>query len=83
MKCRESEECVLMKSNAIAVLCILLVLVLLIPIPIRLKDGGTVEYRAVLYCVTDVHRISPEIDGGYIDGTVVEILGMEIYNDVE
>ena len=65
------------------VLVILLALVLMIPIPIHMKDGGTVEYRAVLYRVTDVHRIHHEIDGGYIDGTVVEILGMEIYNNVE
>lgn len=72
-----------MRSSAIAVLGVLLAFVLLIPIPIPMRDGGTVQYRAVLYRVTDVHRIHHEIDGGYIDGTVVEILGMEIYNDVE
>ncbi len=72
-----------MKNSGLLVLGILLAAVLLIPIPIRMKDGGTVEYRAVLYRVTDVHRIHHEIDGGYLDGTVVEVLGMEIYNDVE
>ena len=72
-----------MKSSTIAVLGVFLALVLMIPIPIHMKDGGTVEYRAVLYRVTDVHRIHHEIDGGYLDGTIVEVLGMEIYNDVE
>lgn len=70
-----------MKSGAI--LCMLLGLILLIPIPMRMKDGGSVEYRAVLYCVTDVHKIDHEADDGYIDGTVVEVLGMEIYSNLE
>lgn len=70
-----------MKSGAI--LCILLGLILLIPIPMRMKDGGSVAYRAVLYCVTDVHRIDHEADDGYTDGTVVEVLGMEIYSNME
>ena len=70
-----------MKSGAI--LCMLLGLILLILIPMRMKDGGSVEYRAVLYCVTDVHKIDHEADDGYIDGTVVEVLGMEIYSDME
>ena len=72
-----------MKSSAAAVLIVLLALILLIPVPIHMKDGGTVEYRAVLYRVTDVHRVHHEIDGGYIDGPVVESLGLELYNDVE
>ena len=70
-----------MKSGTI--LCMLLGLILLIPIPLRMKDGGSVEYRAILYCVTDVHRIDHEADDGYTDGTVVEVLGMEIYSNME
>ena len=72
-----------MKHSGILVLGILLAAILLIPIPMRMKDGGSVEYRAVLYCVTDVHRIDHEADDGYTDGTVVEVLGMEIYSNME
>ena len=72
-----------MKHSGILVLGILLAAILLIPIPMRMKDGGSVEYRAVLYCVTDVHRIDHEADDGYMDGTVVKLLGMEIYSNME
>jgi LysM repeat protein len=53
--------------------------------PLYAADGGTVVYQAVLYRVEDVHRITPEgtSDKDYIEGTIVKILGMEVYNDVE
>lgn len=37
-----------MKKKAMIGICVLLAIVLLVPIPMRLKDGGTVVYRAVL-----------------------------------
>ena len=57
----------------------------LVPIPMRLKDGGTVAYNAILYRVEDVHRIDPEATSAddYLEGTIVKILGIEVYNDVE
>jgi len=64
-------------------ICIALALVLLFPIPLRLKDGGSVEYKALLYSVTDVHRLAPESESGYLEGTVIEILGAEVFNNVE
>ena len=63
--------------------CIVLALVLLIPVPLRLKDGGSVEWNAVLYSVTDVHRLAPELESGYLEGTVIEILGIEVFNNAE
>ena len=74
-----------MKKKVIIGICILLAIVLLIPIPMRLKDGGTVAYNAVLYRVEDVHRIDPEATSAddYLEGTIVKILGIEVYNDVE
>ena len=74
-----------MKKKVIIGICILLAIVLLIPIPMRLKDGGTVAYNAILYRVEDVHRIDPEATSGndYLEGTIVKILGIEVYNDVE
>lgn len=70
-------------KKLLAAVCIVLALLLLVPIPLRLKDGGSVEYRAVLYTVTDVHRIAPESESGYLEGTVIEILGTEVFNNVE
>ncbi len=46
-----------MKKKVMIGICVLLAIVLLVPIPMRLKDGGTVVYRAVLYQVEDVHRL--------------------------
>ena len=71
-----------MKSGVLMVVSFLLAAVLLIPIPMRLRDGGSVEYRAILYKVVDVRRIDAQSPDGYIDGTVVEVLGMEVYRDV-
>ena len=74
-----------MKKKVFFWFCIFLAVVFLIPIPRHLDDGGTVEYNAILYQVEDVHRMFTESDGsgGYIDGTIVRILGIEVYNDVE
>ena len=51
----------------------------------HLEDGGTVVYKAILYEVEDVHRIGAEdtAEDEYLEGTIVKILGIEIYNDVE
>ena len=57
-----------MKGKAIAIGLILLGFILLLPIPLRYKDGGTVEYRALLYSVYDVHRLAIEPVDGYDDG---------------
>ncbi len=74
-----------MKKKVIIGICTLLVIVLLIPIPMRLKDGGTVVYNAILYRVEKVHRLDTEFteEVDYLEGTIVKVLGIEVYNDVE
>ena len=74
-----------MKKKVMIGICVLLVIVLLVPIPMRLKDGGTVVYHAVLYQVEDVHRLGAvdTAEDEYLEGMIVRILGMEIYNSVE
>ena len=74
-----------MKKKVMIGICVLLATVLLVPIPMRLKDGGTVVYHAVLYQVEDVHRLCAVDTAGdeYLEGMIVRILGMEVYNSVE
>ena len=71
-----------MKKKVIIVIIIIILLILLVPIPTHLRDGGTVEYKALTYKISKVHRL---VDSGtrYKDGIIVEILGFEIYNNVE
>lgn len=75
-----------MKKKVIIGICILLAIVLLIPIRMHLNDGGTVVYNAILYRVEKVHRIDTDEsteEVGYLEGTIVKILGIEVYNDVK
>lgn len=71
-------------KKIIVIVMIILAMVLLIPIPQRLKDGGTVEYNAVLYSISDVHRLRSASESGseYSDGIIIRIFGKEVYNSV-
>ena len=74
------------KKKIATIVAIALILLLLIPIPLRMNDGGSVEYKALLYSITDVKRANPNPDTNeteYIEGMIVEILGMQIYNNVD
>lgn len=78
-----------MKKKILKMVCwILVALVLLVPIPLHYKDGGTVKYSALLYSVTNVHSIvtqyvaDGEYKNGYEVGTIVRVIGFEVYNDV-
>lgn len=56
---------------------------MLIPIPNYLKDGGTIEYNAILYKVSKVKRFNFDSADGYERGLIIEILGYEVYNNVD
>ena len=74
-------------KKLLAGICLVLALVLLVPFPVRLKDGGSVEWNAVLYSVTDVHRIKPTPssvwEDNFEEGVIIEILGREVFRRVE
>ena len=73
-----------MKKKIVLIVIILIAIILLFPIPMRLKDGGSVEYSALLYKVTKYHRLTPmETESGYIDGIGIKILGVEIFNNTD
>lgn len=78
------------KKVLITIVIVAMILILLFPIRLQLKDGGTVQYKALLYKVSKVHRLisieEMEKEGKikeYNDGFVIEILGFEIFNNVE
>lgn len=72
------------KRKVIFGLCALLTIILLLPIPLHLKDGGTVVYQAALYSVHKVHSMDlVDSELVYLEGTIVKILGIEVFNNVE
>ena len=73
-----------MKKKALFVIAaILIVAILLAPVRMRLKDGGSVRYKSLIYEVTKIHQLAPEADGvkPYIDGLEIKILGVTIYRE--
>src|SRR5574344_1703969 len=77
------EREVSIKKRVLIIIIIVLVLILLIPIPAKLKDGGSVEYCAILYTVKKYHQLNVNPETGemqYVDGIGIKILGIEIYN---
>ena len=69
-----------MKKKIIIAVIVLVLAVLLFPIRSQLKDGGTVQYTAILYGVSKVHRLisieEMEREGKvkeYYDGYTVEL----------
>ena len=66
------------------IIAVLLAAALLIPVPMHMEDGGTVVYQAILYSVSDVHRLNldEETDAPYQEGIIIEILGIEVYHNV-
>lgn len=71
-----------MKKKVIIVMIILVLLFLLVPTPMHLNDGGTIEYKALLYKVSKIHRLKANSLTGYEDGIAIEILGLKIYENV-
>ena len=75
-----------MKKKILFIIGFLFAFILLFPVRGQMKDGGSVEYRAMLYCITDVHQIKPFEEGKemeFYEGLVVEVLGVEIFNNVK
>lgn len=73
-----------MKKRKLVIVFVLLFLGLfLVPIPRKYKDGGTVEFQALLYQVTKYHQLDMAYEDGYKDGMEVKILGNRVYYEME
>ena len=70
-------------KNKRLIIGIIILSLTLIPIPFKWTDGGTTEYKALLYTVTKLHRLSPNSETGYEDGLKVKILGIQVYNEIK
>ena len=64
-----------MEKKTILFIIIGIILLMLIPIPNHLKDGGSVEYKAILYKVTKVHKANEYSPTGYDNGLTSDLLG--------
>ena len=71
-----------MKKKKINFIVVIILILALIPIPMKLKDGGSVEYKAILYEVKKYHTINTESTKGYDDGLKIKILGLTIYDKI-
>ena len=71
-----------MKKRIILVVIVVAILLLLIPIPFYLNDGGSIEFRALLYTVTNYNKLM-SLEDGYKEGIKIEILGKEVYNNIQ
>ena len=65
-------------KKVIIVVAIVLLILLLIPIPIQVKDGS-MEYKAILYKLTKIHKASDTSPTNYEDGWDIQILGFRVY----
>lgn len=77
-----------MKKKIVLGICILLVMICLVPFQtgthLHFEDGLRITYKAVLYEVERIYRTeegSISIEE-YPAGTIVRILGTEVYNSV-
>lgn len=72
------------KKRLIIALCVMVMIVLFVPRVAILKDGGSKEFTALTYRITKVHSLNPvEAEEEFTTGTIVEIFGREVYNNVE
>ncbi len=79
-----------MRKKIIILVVVLLLVILLFPIRTQLKDGGTVQYKSIIYNISKVHKLitieEMEQEGKikeYDDGIIIELLGFEIFNNVK
>ena len=65
----------------ILALIIIVLLICLVPFRAQFKDGGSVHYNAILYDVYDVHSGPINSEWDYIEGVIIEIFGIQVYNN--
>ena len=59
------------KKNIIIIVSILVLIILLVPIKFQYKDGGTIEYRSLIYKIIKWHRLDEYYENGLKIGTEI------------
>ncbi len=68
-----------MKKKIIIISILIVLILLLTPIPLHYKDGGSVEYKALLYSVTKYNEIQDVSTTK--KGISIKILNFKIYEN--
>lgn len=63
------------KKKVIIIAAVILLIIMLFPIKLHYKDGGSVEYKALIYSVWDYHSL----DG--LRGTEVRIFELTVIDN--
>lgn len=78
------------RTLMIALVWVMVSVILLFPARLQLEDGGSIQYRALIYRITKVHSLIPEEEAmqngkvkPYRDGIIVEIFGVKVFEHVE
>ena len=71
------------KKKIIIIVAIIIFVLMLIPIKDKLFDGGSTEYKAILYKYTKIHRLSEKSSTGYEDGWNLRILGIQVGGEID
>lgn len=61
------------------IIVIIILVMLLVPVPTGRFDGGTIDYSAILYSVTEYHQFAG--DAGTLEGIEIVVLGITIYEN--
>lgn len=75
-----------MKKKKVYIIIIIFILVILLfPIRMKLKDGGSVKYKSLVYEVTKIHQLTYQAEDikPYIDGFEVKLFGITIYREIK
>lgn len=63
------------KKRLIVIIIIIIAVILLFPIKFHYKDGGSVEYKSIVYSVFNYHTLEGT------RGTTVRLLGFKIFDN--
>ena len=69
-------------KKVIIIIVIVMLIIMLIPIKHKLWDGSTIEYRAILYKYTNIHRLNEKSFTGYETGWELKILGVHVAGEI-
>jgi len=73
----------MLKKKIIITIVVVLLVIALIPFSItRYKDGGSVEYKALLYKYTKIHQLNEMSLTGYDNGWELEIVGIRVGGNI-